>query len=83
MTDQVEPNTVVEFTADEVGASVLHKTDGTVLKEGNGPFAQPGRGERLSYVRPGGVLVGQVEGVRRVRPWALDHMPTFAELMGR
>jgi hypothetical protein len=68
---------------EQVGSSVLHKTDGTVIAEGVGSFAEPGRGQRLSFVRPGGVLVRDVDGVRRALPWANDYMPTFAELMGR
>ncbi len=77
-----EDDTMIELTADEVGGSVHHKTDGTVLAEGYGAFVKPGRGERLSYVRPGGVLVVTTDGVRKVQPWAVDHVPTFAELIG-
>jgi hypothetical protein len=78
-----DPIAEAEFSPDEVGASVLHRTDSTVLAEGFGRFAEPGRGQRLSYVRPGGVLIGIVEGVRTVRPWAVDYVPTLAEVMGR
>jgi hypothetical protein len=78
-----EDEPMIEFAADEIGASVHHKTDGTVLAEGTGAFVKPGRGERLSYVRPGGVLVGLVEGVRTVRQWPADYVPSVAELIGR
>ncbi len=78
-----EDETMTEFAPDEIGASVHHKTDGTVLAEGTGAFVKPGRGERLSYVRPGGVLVGVVESVRTARAWPVSYVPTVAELIGR
>jgi hypothetical protein len=71
------------FEIEQVGPSVLHKTDGTVIAEGVGAFAEPGRGQRFSYIRPGGVLVRDDGGVRKAVPWATDFVPTFAELIGR
>ena len=42
---------------DEISASVIHKTNGTVVEQGFGQLRKLKSGEHFKFVRPGGVLI--------------------------
>ena len=69
-------------TIDEISASVIHKTDGTVVEQGFGQLRKLKSGERFTFIRPGGVMIDRDGDVLTVREWPVDYKPGPTEIFG-